>query len=117
MRAERLAVEVVHCARPGQVDLVVVELPGGATLLDALRASGVLQRHGLPEAGLRAGVWSRERPLDTLLRDGDRVEVYRALQVDPKEARRQRQTRQREGAAAPRSEVRARRAASGSRMR
>lgn len=108
MRAERIAVEVVHCPRPGQVDLVAVDLPGGATLLDALRASGVLPRHGLSEAGLRAGVWSRERPLDTPLRDGDRVEVYRALQVDPKEARRRRHACQRGGAAAPRSQARAR---------
>ncbi|MDE2613497.1 MAG: RnfH family protein [Burkholderiales bacterium] len=92
--SEVVAVEVAYAAAPGQVDLVTLELPAGATLRDALRASGVLQRHALVEEGLRVGVWSREQPLDTPLRAGDRVEVYRALAVDPKEARRQRQRRQ-----------------------
>lgn len=105
---ERVAVEVVVAAAPGQVDLVTLELPAGATLRDALRASGLLQRHALVEAGLRAGVWSREKPLDTPLREGDRVEVYRVLTVDPKEARRQRQRRQAEPAASRRRQRSAR---------
>jgi len=41
-------------------------------------------------AELKIGIWGRVCSLDTLLRDGDRIEVYRPLQVDPKEARRQR---------------------------
>jgi sulfur carrier protein len=39
-------------------------------------------------------VWGRRVPLDTPLRDGDRVEVYRPLRVDPKVARRERFVRQ-----------------------
>ena len=44
--------------------------------------------------GLKVGIWGRARPLDTPLRERDRVEVYRPLQVDPKEARRLRYRKQ-----------------------
>ena len=90
-----MRVEVVYCAAPGQTDLVQLQLPPGATLADALRASGLLQRHSLETEGLSAGVWGRIQALDGLLRDRDRVEIYRPLQVDPKEARRQRYRHQR----------------------
>ena len=53
-----------------------------------LEQSGVLERHGLNLASLRAGIWGRVQDLQTPLRDRDRVEVYRELQCDPKEARR-----------------------------
>jgi len=88
--AERLRVEVVYCPRPGQTDRVQLELAVGATLADALRASGMLERHGLVPDSVRAGIWCRVREGDAPLRDLDRVEIYRPLQVDPKEARRQR---------------------------
>jgi putative ubiquitin-RnfH superfamily antitoxin RatB of RatAB toxin-antitoxin module len=89
-RAEPLAVEVVYCPRPGLTEQVPLRLPPGATLLDALQASGLLERHGLAMGGLRAGIWCKVQEHGTLLREGDRVEIYRALRVDPKEARRQR---------------------------
>ena len=43
------------------------------------------------------GVWGRVQPLDHVLRDGDRVELYRPLTVDPKEARRLRYKKQQRG--------------------
>jgi putative ubiquitin-RnfH superfamily antitoxin RatB of RatAB toxin-antitoxin module len=86
----KLAVEVLYCPQPGQADRVALQLPPGSSLLQALQASGLLLRHALPSTSLRAGVWGREKPLHTLLRDRDRVEVYRPLLVDPKESRRQR---------------------------
>ena len=85
-----LRVEVVYCPRPGVTDLAALTLPPGATVADALHASGLLQRHGLVAADLRVGVWSKVRDPTTPLRDRDRVEIYRPLTVDPKEARRQR---------------------------
>lgn len=89
--AERLRVSVAYSPRAGEVDEVTVELTAGATLLDAIRASGVLQRHpAIDLAQARRGVWGRVQPDDTVLRERDRVEIYRPLQVDPKEARRQR---------------------------
>lgn len=89
MPAERLRVSVAYSPRGGEVDEVVVELPAGATLIDAIRASGVLQRHpAIDLARSRRGVWGRVQGDDTALRERDRVEIYRDLQVDPKEARR-----------------------------
>lgn len=96
--AEVLRVEVAYSPRPGVVDLVALTLPAGATAADALRESGVLQRHGLDPSTLPIGIWGRIQDAATRLRDRDRVELYRALTVDPKEARRQRYRRHRQGA-------------------
>jgi putative ubiquitin-RnfH superfamily antitoxin RatB of RatAB toxin-antitoxin module len=93
--AEALAVEVVYCPAPGEIDRVPLMLPPGSTVADALQASGLLLRHGLAVEGLRVGVWCRAAALDLVLRQRDRVEVYRPLTVDPKEARRQRYKRHR----------------------
>lgn len=93
--AGALRVEVAYSPEARVVDLVQLSLTGTCTIGEALRQSGLLQRH--PEIDLerqRVGVWGRPRRVDDLLSDGDRVEVYRSLRVDPKEARRQRQRRQ-----------------------
>jgi putative ubiquitin-RnfH superfamily antitoxin RatB of RatAB toxin-antitoxin module len=90
-------VEVVFCPAPGQVDAVTLDLPAGATLADALQTSGLLARHPLDLTEASFGIWGRKRPADTVLRERDRVEVYRALTVDPKEARRLRYKRHRGG--------------------
>jgi putative ubiquitin-RnfH superfamily antitoxin RatB of RatAB toxin-antitoxin module len=92
-------VEVVYCPRPGATDLVALMLPAGATAADALHASGLAQRHALAADGLRLGVWCKVCEPGTVLRDRDRVEVYRPLTVDPKEARRQRYSRHKERSA------------------
>lgn len=93
--APGLRIEVVYCPRPGATDSVALTLPAGATAADALHASGLQQRHALP-AELRVGIWSRTCELQTQLRDRDRVEIYRPLVVDPKEARRLRYARHKE---------------------
>jgi uncharacterized protein len=82
-----IGVEVVYCPAPGVVDRVLLRLPAGATVADALHASGLAERHGLT-GPLQAGVWCRARESSSPLRDHDRVELYRPLVVDPKEARR-----------------------------
>jgi len=76
-----IRVEVV-AALPGRVDAVTVELPAGAVVRDALRAAGVQAEE--------VGVFGKRVRADTPLADGDRVEIYRALALDPKERRRQR---------------------------
>jgi putative ubiquitin-RnfH superfamily antitoxin RatB of RatAB toxin-antitoxin module len=87
--AEPLRVSVAYSPRAGEVDEVVIEVPQGATLIDAIRASGMAQRHpGLDLSQSRLGIWGRVQPEKTTLRERDRVEIYRPLQVDPKEARR-----------------------------
>lgn len=87
--AERLRVSVAYSPRAGEVDEVTIELPAGTTLGEAIRASGMAQRHpALDLAQARIGIWGRVQPEGTVLRERDRVEIYRPLQVDPKEARR-----------------------------
>ena len=83
-----MQVELVYCPAPGQVDHSRLQLERGATVMQALQASGVLQRQGLQPEGLRLGVWGRVCEPGAVLREGDRVEIYRGLVVDPKEARR-----------------------------
>ncbi len=91
MVSQPLSVQVAYSPSPEQVDLRSLGLPMGSTVADALRASGLLEAHGLAlDDELVCGVWAKIRPLAHPLRDGDRVEVYRCLRVDPKEARRQR---------------------------
>ena len=88
--ARLIAVDVAYSPAPRQVSVVPVLLDAGATVGDALAASRLFGADGALPFGLSVGVWGRRQPLDTALRDGDRVEVWRALTVDPKEARRQR---------------------------
>ncbi len=97
---EGLLVEVAYCPKPGQADLVQLRLPQGARVQEALLASGLLQRHGLGLHDLSVGVWCKRCEPGTLLRDRDRVEIYRPLIVDPKEARRQRYKRHKDKIAA-----------------
>lgn len=92
-----IAVELAWSAAARGMRLVALCLPAGATLGDALRESGievlVAAAHdeaSLAAAGLSTAIWSRARPLGTPLREGDRVEVLRALTVAPMEARRAR---------------------------
>lgn len=96
----RLTIDVVYCPQPGQTDEVRLTLPAPSNVATALLASPLLARHGLVLDALSVGVWGRVQTLDTPLRDGDRVEIYRPLTVDPKEARRLRYKRHRENAAA-----------------
>jgi uncharacterized protein len=98
--ADVLRVEVLYCAGPNLADLTELQLPEGATVADALHASGLRERHGALIDRLRIGVWNKPKEADTPLRDGDRVELYRPLRVDPKEARRQRYQQHRQSQAA-----------------
>ena len=83
-------VEVAY-ARPDTQVLVKVTVSPGATLLDAVRQSGLLQR--FPEIDLErldAGIFSKPATPETVLRRGNRVEIYRPLLANPKEMRRRR---------------------------
>lgn len=88
-----MRIEVVY-ATPERQDVAVVELPAGATAIAAIRASGMLERHpGIDLATQKIGVFGKPVDASTTLRDGDRVEIYRALRVDPRAARRARASR------------------------
>lgn len=85
-----ITVEIVYAA-PQRQALYRVEMGAERTVRAAIEASGVL--NDFPDIELtrnRVGIFSRLVPLDTPLRDGDRVEIYRPLQADPKDARRRR---------------------------
>lgn len=88
--AAALHIEVAYSPAPRQVEVMRLDLPAGSSVADALRASGLLERHALVIEDLRCGVWGRVQAPDGVLRDGDRVEVYRPLLADPKEMRRRR---------------------------
>ena len=86
----KLSIDVCY-ALPDAQTLIAVELPAGATVQQAIDASGMLARH--PEIDLakqKVGVFGKIRPLDATLADHDRVEIYRPLIVDPKAARQRR---------------------------
>ena len=85
-----LAVEVAY-ALPGKQTLLKVALPRGSTIQDAIEHSGIARQHSeIDPETCKVGVFGRRRTHDTLLRDGDRVEIYRPLIADPKETRRSR---------------------------
>lgn len=87
---EGIGVEVVY-ALPQQQEVVRLKLRPGSTARHAVEASGLLQRH--PEIDLstnKVGIYGKLVSLDTALREHDRVEIYRPLVADPKEARHRR---------------------------
>lgn len=86
----QLQVQVCY-ATPEREILLDLSVPEGASLQDAIVQSGILRQ--MPEIDLavsRVGIYGKLRPLDTVLRAHDRVEIYRPLTADPKESRRKR---------------------------
>lgn len=86
-----MTVEVAY-ARPDQQVILEVTLPVGATLEQAIEQSGLLQ--GFPEIDIatsKVGIFGKLSKKTEVLKQGDRVEVYRPLIADPKEVRRKRE--------------------------
>jgi putative ubiquitin-RnfH superfamily antitoxin RatB of RatAB toxin-antitoxin module len=87
---DAIRVQVAY-ALPERQDIVTIELPEGATVLQAVEASGLLQKHPeIDPARNKLGIFAKLVKGDQVLRNLDRVEIYRALIADPKEVRRQR---------------------------
>jgi putative ubiquitin-RnfH superfamily antitoxin RatB of RatAB toxin-antitoxin module len=87
---ELLAIEVAY-ATPEQQQIITLNLDEGATVEAAINASGLLVR--FPDITLSTnavGIFGKVCELSQVLKTGDRVEIYRPLVHDPKEARRQR---------------------------
>ncbi len=94
-----LRVRVV-CALPGHQWDVALRVPAGTTAAQAVERSGLCS--AVPQllgAALDLGIFNRHCAGDTRLRDGDRVEIYRPLLLDPKAARHLRVARKRQAAA------------------
>jgi len=89
--AETLIDVEVAYANPEHQVIVVLKMPEGTTVEHAINASGLLSRFPeIDETDIKAGIFGSVCKLDQQLRQGDRVEIYRPLIHDPKEARRQR---------------------------
>ncbi len=88
--AELITVDIVYARRDVQ-ELMSLKLPTGVTVKEAVERSGLLAK--FPEIDLtknKLGVFAKLVKPDTVLRDRDRVEIYRPLFADPKEVRKQR---------------------------
>ena len=89
--ADNVRVEVVY-ALPQRQELVQLQLPSGATARQAVEASGLLQKY--PDIELdgrnKLGIFAKLSKPDTVLRDRDRVEIYRPLIADTKAVRKKR---------------------------
>jgi putative ubiquitin-RnfH superfamily antitoxin RatB of RatAB toxin-antitoxin module len=90
-----ICIEVAY-ALPDVQTVIEVQVPAGATVAQAIECSGIVSRH--PEIDLTrtaVGVFGRPKSLQAALSDGDRVEIYRPMIADPKQARRSRARRRR----------------------
>lgn len=90
--AKMIHVEVVY-ALPDEQTLLTVEVPEGATILDAIKKSQITQYHPEIEKNLDhldVGIFGKLAKMDQPLRDKDRIEIYRPLIADPKEVRKKR---------------------------
>jgi putative ubiquitin-RnfH superfamily antitoxin RatB of RatAB toxin-antitoxin module len=86
----QIKVQVCY-ATPDYEFLRELQVPAGTTLEQAVRLSGLLEE--VPQIDLASaavGIYAKKKALDTVLREHDRVEVYRPLLADPKETRRRR---------------------------
>jgi putative ubiquitin-RnfH superfamily antitoxin RatB of RatAB toxin-antitoxin module len=84
-----MKITLTHASAPRTVHEVELDLPAGCTVAQALEASGWTAR--FPDLmSLPTGIWNRRASPGDVLREGDRLEVYRRLRVDPKVARRER---------------------------
>ncbi|MDQ5878545.1 MAG: uncharacterized protein QG616_1762 [Pseudomonadota bacterium] len=85
-----MKVEVIY-SLPAKSELVKLDVADGTTVLQAVEASGLLEKY--PEIDVKKnkfGVYAKLAKADAVLRERDRVEIYRPLIADPKEVRKQR---------------------------
>jgi putative ubiquitin-RnfH superfamily antitoxin RatB of RatAB toxin-antitoxin module len=86
----RIRIEVAY-ARPDKQSILTITVAPGTTVAEAIEQSAI--RKEFPEIQaepVAVGIFSRKVAMDHVLREGDRIEIYRPLIADPKEARRQR---------------------------
>lgn len=88
--AERIHVQVCY-ATDAREYLRDLDVAPGTTIAQAIEQSGILRDiPGIDLALQPVGIYAKKKPLDTVLRAHDRIEIYRPLQADPKETRRKR---------------------------
>ncbi len=93
---KQISYEVAY-GLPHKQTLLHCQINEGVTLKEAIEASGILKRHSdIDLETNKVGIWSRNAKLTDILRDGQRIEIYRPLLADPKEIRRRRAERAKE---------------------
>ncbi len=86
----KIDIEVVY-ALPDEQTLFRRSVPEGTTVAEAVRGCGILGKYpGIDPATSKLGIFGKPASADTVLRDRDRIEIYRPLRADPKEVRRRR---------------------------
>ncbi len=88
-----ITVEVAY-ALPERQCILTIQMKSDSTIQMAIEQSGILAE--FPDINLSAqsvGVFGKKKRLTDIIFDGDRIEIYRALTIDPKEARRQKAIR------------------------
>ena len=99
---KRIAVEVAY-ALPDKQAIIELEVPEGTTAIEAARQSGITQKfEGIDLDNAKLGIYARVVSPSQVLREGDRVEIYRPLIADPKEVRKARAARVKERKASER---------------
>ena len=89
-------IEIIYAQLKNQ-ELIRLELNDEVTIQKAIELSGVMNKY--PEIDLtinKVGIFNQVKKLDTLVKDGDRVEIYRELIANPKDVRRKRAEKQKE---------------------
>jgi putative ubiquitin-RnfH superfamily antitoxin RatB of RatAB toxin-antitoxin module len=90
MMSHEIMVEIAY-ALPEQQVIIPIRMAEGTTAEDAIKASGIINKFPEIDLGInKIGVFGKLAKLDVVLRNLDRVEIYRPLVADPKEVRRQR---------------------------
>jgi putative ubiquitin-RnfH superfamily antitoxin RatB of RatAB toxin-antitoxin module len=90
MSDNKIKIEVVY-ALPHEQTLLQLDVPQASTIADAIKLSGLMDKY--PEIDLaksKFGLYGKLSKTDTVLREKDRIEIYRPLIADPKEVRRKR---------------------------
>jgi putative ubiquitin-RnfH superfamily antitoxin RatB of RatAB toxin-antitoxin module len=90
MSDQKIKIEIVY-ALPHEQTLLKLDVPENTTIADAIKLSGLLEKHA--EIDLekgKFGLYGKLSKTDTVLREKDRIEIYRPLLADPKEVRRKR---------------------------
>jgi putative ubiquitin-RnfH superfamily antitoxin RatB of RatAB toxin-antitoxin module len=88
MNDDKRHVEIVFAAPDTQL-LLELKLNAGTTVERALELSGIYEKFGnVDMTKLPVGIWGKLVGRDRIVENGDRIELYRELEIDPREARR-----------------------------
>jgi putative ubiquitin-RnfH superfamily antitoxin RatB of RatAB toxin-antitoxin module len=87
---DSISIEITY-ALPDKQTLLSLSVPANTTVVEAIEQSGIGKLHADIDLSInKVGIWYKTTKLDTVLKEGDRIEIYRPLIADPKEVRKKR---------------------------